>query len=137
VQSIAATTTRTGLTVRAELDTGAYPTGVKVSDAELNAVPVTGHAFHGECNYTVHPHPASPAGPTGPAPGSTAVFDRGALSCTNPSMSRACRSSSPGMLMPEAMVHSLYVRAASCRCSAHVLRGPGTFTRNGVRRRSR
>ncbi|MET8130247.1 hypothetical protein [Streptomyces sp. NPDC005231] len=48
VQSIAATTTRTGLTVHAELDTRAYPTGVKVSDAELNAVPVTGHSFHGE-----------------------------------------------------------------------------------------
>ncbi|WP_406448837.1 ISAzo13 family transposase [Streptomyces sp. NBC_01622] len=77
VQSIAATTTRTGLTVHAELDTGAYPTGVKVSDAELNAVPITGHAFHGEWNYTVHPRPAGPeAGPTGPA----AVFDRGALS---------------------------------------------------------
>lgn len=80
VQSIAATTTRTGLTVHAELDTGAYPTGVKVSDAELNAVPVTGHAFHGEWNYTVHPHSSSPTGPTGPAPGPTAVFDRGALS---------------------------------------------------------
>ena len=80
VQSIAATTTRTGLTVHAELDTGACPTGVKVSDAELNAVPVTGHAFHGEWNYTVHPHPASPTGTTGPTPGPTAVFDRGALS---------------------------------------------------------
>lgn len=80
VQSIAATTTRTGLTVHAELDTGAYPTGVKVSDAELNAVPVTGHAFHGEWNYTVHPHPASPADPAGATPGPTAVFDHGALS---------------------------------------------------------
>ncbi|MFJ9381557.1 ISAzo13 family transposase [Streptomyces sp. NPDC101455] len=77
VQSIAATTTRTGLTVHAELDTGVYPTGVKVGDAELNAVPVTGHAFHGEWNYTVHPRPVGPeAGPTGPA----AVIDRGALS---------------------------------------------------------
>jgi hypothetical protein len=54
VQSIAATTTRTGLRVHAELDTGSYPTGVKVSDAELNAVPITGHVFHGEWNYTVH-----------------------------------------------------------------------------------
>lgn len=52
VQSIAATTTRTGLTVHAELDTGAYPTGVKVSDAELNAVPVTGHAFPSTANGT-------------------------------------------------------------------------------------
>ncbi|MFJ9034725.1 ISAzo13 family transposase [Streptomyces sp. NPDC102274] len=80
VQSIAATTTRTGLTVHAELDTGAYPTGVKVSDAELNAAPVTGHAFHGEWNYTVHPHPAGQADPTGPTLRPAAVFDRRALS---------------------------------------------------------
>lgn len=81
VQSIAATTTRTGLTVHAELDTGAYPTGVKVSDAELNAVPVTGHAFPSTANGTTPCTPAScPAGPTGPTPGPTAVFDRGALS---------------------------------------------------------
>jgi len=33
VQTIAATTTRTGFTVRAELDPGSYPDGVKVSDA--------------------------------------------------------------------------------------------------------
>jgi hypothetical protein len=82
VQSIAATTTRTGLTAHAELDTGAYPIGVKVSDAGLNAVPVTGHAFHGEWNYTVHPHPAGPrAGPSRVGhPGPALICDRGALS---------------------------------------------------------
>ncbi|PNE43471.1 ISAzo13 family transposase [Streptomyces noursei] len=76
VQSIAATTTRTGLTVRAELDPGRYPTGVKVSDAELNAVPLTGHAFHGEWNYTVHPQPTQSANPGKPV----AHLDREALS---------------------------------------------------------
>ncbi|MGW7575567.1 ISAzo13 family transposase [Streptomyces sp. NPDC054765] len=75
VQSIAATTTRTGLTVHAELDPGSYPTGVKVSDAELNAVPLTGHAFHGEWNYTVHSRPVEPAHPGTPA----ARLDREAL----------------------------------------------------------
>jgi hypothetical protein len=80
VQTIAATTTRTGLTVQAELDSGCYPTGVKVSDAELNAVPITGHAFHGEWNCTVHPRPAEPADPTGPAAGPVAVIGRAALS---------------------------------------------------------
>ena len=39
VNSIAATTTRTGLTVHAELDDGAYPTGIKVSDAQMAALP--------------------------------------------------------------------------------------------------
>lgn len=61
VQSIAATTTRTGLSVHAELDPGRYPTGVRIPDAALNAVPITGHAFHGEWNYTVHPGPTQPA----------------------------------------------------------------------------
>jgi len=53
VDLIGATTTRTGLRVRAELDRGAYPTGVKVSDAELAAVPLTRHDWHGEWNYTI------------------------------------------------------------------------------------
>ena len=35
VNTIAATTTRTGLTVRAELDPGSYPAGVKVSDEQI------------------------------------------------------------------------------------------------------
>ncbi|MFG2045719.1 ISAzo13 family transposase [Dactylosporangium sp. NPDC048998] len=58
VQSIAATTTRTGLRVHAELDTGQYPTGVEVSDADMAAVPIARHAFHGDWNYTLHPQPA-------------------------------------------------------------------------------
>jgi hypothetical protein len=53
---------------------------VKVSDAELNAVPITGHAFHGEWNYTVHPRPAEPADPTGATAGPEAAFGRDALS---------------------------------------------------------
>jgi Rhodopirellula transposase DDE domain len=57
VETIAATTTKTGLTVEAVLDTGTYPTGVKVSDAQVKAVPLTRHQFHGEWNYTVHPGP--------------------------------------------------------------------------------
>lgn len=47
VQSISETTARAGLTVYTKLDTGAYPTDGKVSDAELNAVPMTRHAFVG------------------------------------------------------------------------------------------
>ena len=55
VELIGATTTREGLRVQAELDTGVYPTQVKVSDAELAAVQITPHAFHGEWNYTITP----------------------------------------------------------------------------------
>jgi Rhodopirellula transposase DDE domain len=55
INSIAATTTRTGLTVQARLDDNSYPTGVKVSNAQLAALPVSRHSFHGDWNYTLHP----------------------------------------------------------------------------------
>lgn len=53
VDLIGSTTTRRGLKVRAELDTAAYETGIKVSDAELAVIPIEKHSFHGEWNYTV------------------------------------------------------------------------------------
>jgi transposase len=83
VNSIAATTTRTGLTVRAELDPGSYPTGTEISDAQMAAVPLARHRFHGDWNYTIHPRPAPPAPATGAAePGRPAagVPDRATLS---------------------------------------------------------
>ena len=56
VQAIAATTTRTGLNVHAELDTGTYPTGVKIPDSQMTALNDTGvlrrHEWHPEWNYT-------------------------------------------------------------------------------------
>ena len=55
VQLIAATTTTTGLTVRAELDKNKYPKGVKTSDAQLAAINLTRHEFHGDWNYTITP----------------------------------------------------------------------------------
>ncbi|ADI12725.1 transposase [Streptomyces bingchenggensis BCW-1] len=58
VESIAATTTRTGLRVRAQLDTNTYPTGVAISDAEMAALPLTRHAFHGDWNYALVRHEA-------------------------------------------------------------------------------
>ena len=57
VDLIGATTDRGGLKVHAHRDTGSYPHGIKVTDAELAAVPVTPHTFHGDWNYTVRPRP--------------------------------------------------------------------------------
>ncbi len=57
VNSIAATTTRTGLKVHAELDLGTYDTGIKVTDSDIEALPMHRHRFHGDWNYTLHPHP--------------------------------------------------------------------------------
>jgi hypothetical protein len=55
VQLIAATTTKAGLQVRCELDTNAYPKGVKVTDAEMKTLNLHRHDFHGEWNYTIAP----------------------------------------------------------------------------------
>jgi hypothetical protein len=57
VELIAATTTKTGLTVRCELDENTYAKGVKVSDAEMAALNISGDAFHPEWNYTIAPRP--------------------------------------------------------------------------------
>jgi hypothetical protein len=56
---IAATTTRTGLTVESYLDTGSYPTGIAVTDADLDALRLQKDAFHGEWNYTIRPRSAA------------------------------------------------------------------------------
>jgi hypothetical protein len=62
VELIAATQTRSGLKVRAELDRGRYPLGVRISERELAAVPLRRHDWHGEWNYTVLPTAALPQG---------------------------------------------------------------------------
>ena len=59
VNLIAATTTRTGLRVHAQLDTNRYATGIKISDKELAAVRISQAGFHGEWNYTIEPRPPS------------------------------------------------------------------------------
>ena len=60
VNAIGATTTRTGLTVHAELDPGTYPTGVTIPDEVLQALPLTPHDWHGTWNYTLRPEPPTP-----------------------------------------------------------------------------
>ena len=59
VETIAATTTTSGLKVHAELDTTTYPAGVKIPDKEMTALDTRGiltrDTFHGEWNYVLHP----------------------------------------------------------------------------------
>jgi len=55
VQLIAATTTKNGLDVRAEIDPNSYQAGIVVKDAELAAVNISRHEFHGDWNYTIEP----------------------------------------------------------------------------------
>jgi len=53
VNLISHTMTHEGLTVRCAVDDTKYEKGIKISDAQLEAVGVKKHAFHGEWNYTV------------------------------------------------------------------------------------
>ena len=55
VELIAATKTKAGLTVRAEIDHNLYPAGIKVPDHEMASINITRHEFHGEWNYTIAP----------------------------------------------------------------------------------
>jgi transposase len=60
IELIAATRTRTGLTVHAEPDTAAYPLGTRITDRQMRALEkqaITRHDWHGEWNYTLHPTP--------------------------------------------------------------------------------
>jgi transposase len=60
VNLIAATTTKTGLKVRAKLDKRRYPKGLKVSDAEMAMLKIDRNDFHGEWNYVLRPRKALP-----------------------------------------------------------------------------
>jgi hypothetical protein len=55
VELIGATTTKAGLKVECVLDERTYEKGIKVSDAEMRALDITGDAFHPEWNYTIKP----------------------------------------------------------------------------------
>ncbi len=55
INLIASTTTKTGLKIRAGLDSGHYPTGITVTDEELAALNLKRADFHGEWNYKLLP----------------------------------------------------------------------------------
>ena len=56
VNLISATTTQTGLEVRAKLDTNSYPPGAKVSKKQIAEINIRPDSFHGEWNYTIRPN---------------------------------------------------------------------------------
>jgi hypothetical protein len=59
VNLIAATTTTTGLRVRARLDTHRYPSSLTISPDALDAVRLRPALFHGDWNYTILPAPST------------------------------------------------------------------------------
>ena len=80
VNTIAATTTATGLKVHAQLDTATYQTGVKITAQQIEALPLDRHAWHGDWNYTLRPEPPAPIPEKAPRkprkPARTLVRDR-------------------------------------------------------------
>jgi hypothetical protein len=84
VNTIAATTTATGLTVTAVLDAGRYPVGAEVTDAQMKDLEdrvIARHGFHGDWNYTLLavPRPAPDPGPAAAPPPPRPAADLAAL----------------------------------------------------------
>jgi transposase len=55
VSLIAATTTKKGLKVHAEIDDRSYPAGIRVPDADMKQIKLRQDQFHGEWNYEILP----------------------------------------------------------------------------------
>ena len=55
VNLIGHTRTKSGLTIRSELDENSYPTGRSVSDEQVQALNLKRDKFHGEWNYSLTP----------------------------------------------------------------------------------
>ena len=55
VETIGATTTKTGLKVECVLDKRTYTKGIKISDIEMASLAISGDDFHPEWNYTIKP----------------------------------------------------------------------------------
>ncbi|RLC57711.1 MAG: hypothetical protein DRH89_02870 [Candidatus Cloacimonadota bacterium] len=52
---ISSTTTKSGLTIKAEIDSNKYSKRIKVSDAQMRMLDLNHNEFHGEWNYTLQP----------------------------------------------------------------------------------
>ena len=55
IDLIAATTTKTGLTVKSKIDTNIYEPGLKVSDQQMAELQLRREKFHGDWNYKLLP----------------------------------------------------------------------------------
>lgn len=55
VNMISATTTKSGLRIKAFLDTKYYKTGIKISDKQMKALNLNPHNLHPQWNYTIAP----------------------------------------------------------------------------------
>ena len=56
IELIASTTTQAGLTVQAAYDPGWYQRGIKITNTQMEQLPLRPHHWHGEWNYTTTPN---------------------------------------------------------------------------------
>lgn len=130
LQTIAATTSRTGLTVHAELDSGQYPTGIQISDEAIAALPITRHRFHGDWNYTLHPtdqrpRPDRPPRNRPPVCGSHSLMPDQLQHPELTGMTRQHFSDLVNILIPELEEHREQARHAARGGPRRVARGTG------------
>lgn len=59
VNMISATTTKSGLKIKAQLDRNKDETGIKVSDREMKELKIQHHQLHPDWNYTIFPRESS------------------------------------------------------------------------------
>lgn len=59
VNLIGSTKTETGLKVKCDIDTSKYPTGLKISNEQMEQLRIHPNDFHGEWNYTITPRKRS------------------------------------------------------------------------------
>ena len=55
INLIAATTSKTGLAVKSDLDSNTYPPGIKVTDQQMAELRLRRDSFHGDWNYSLLP----------------------------------------------------------------------------------
>jgi Rhodopirellula transposase DDE domain len=133
INTIAATTTATGLSVTVALDTGSYPTGVQVSDEEMTDLEtrtLTRHPFHGDWNYTLAPVPRPGPAALPPAPGPAAA----ARAAVAPAVAALASPELTGLSRHDltALAASLELTHAAAREQRlHLERGHSRRTRTG------
>jgi hypothetical protein len=133
INTIAATTTATGLSVTAALDTGSCPTGVQVSDeqmTDLETRTLTRHSFHGDWNYTLapvpRPAPAAPPPAPGPAAAARAAVAPAVAALASPELTGLSRHDLTALAASLELTH-----AAAREQRLHLDRGHSRRTRTG------
>jgi transposase len=134
INTIAATTTATGLRVTAVLDENRYPAGTQISDEQMTGLErrlLTRHRFHGDWNYTLHPAPVMPPRPPvppalTPAAAASAALAPVTAALASPELTGLSRQDLAGLAASLELSH-----AAAREQRLHLQRGHSRRARTG------